>query len=100
MKHLKTFVQINEELNIATASTTQPTKSGTVRNSNLFDVPLDLIEKHMIQYKKENPDEDEHNLEYEKWRFIEYYQDKSQMDRIKNYWDEKAKKNHKEPLKK
>jgi len=55
-------VQINEELNIATASTTQPTKSGTVRNSNLFDVPLDLIEKHMIQYKKENPDEDEHNL--------------------------------------
>ena len=62
----------------------QPTKSETVRNGRGFDVPLDSLEKHMIQYKKENPDADEEDLNYEKNDFIDYYEDPSQMSRIQN----------------
>lgn len=77
----------------------QPTKSGTVRNGRGFDVPLNLLEKHMIQYKKENPEADEDDLNYEKYDFIEYYEDPSQMDRIGKELREKAEKAFQRALK-
>jgi len=77
----------------------QPTKSGTVRNGRGFDVPLDSLEKHLIQYKKENPDADEDDLNYEKNDFIDYYEDPSQMSRIQNEAREKAEKAFQRALK-
>ena len=77
----------------------QPTKSETVRNGRGFDVPLDSLEKHMIQYKKENPDADEEDLNYEKNDFIDYYEDPSQMSRIQNEAREKAEKAFQRALK-